>query len=172
MVAGHLAETGIQFVLDPVIEAEAGGRLLKPEAVDALISYLIPQAKVVTPNIFEASSLTGIEVKDLQSAEQAARRIADLGAGSVIVKGGHLDCIDILLEEGEFFHIKGQRVTGGNHGVGCTYSAALTAFLGRGRLLREAAQRAQEFAALSIKNSFKVGRGVDPVNQAGAFLNQ
>jgi hydroxymethylpyrimidine kinase/phosphomethylpyrimidine kinase len=170
-VAGHLSKTRIPFVLDPVIEAEAGGRLLKPDAVEALILHLLPQAKVVTPNIFEARALTGIVVKDLESAEQAARRIVDLGAGAVVVKGGHLDCTDVLLDGDDVSFIRSRRVEGGNHGVGCTYSAALAAFLAGGCSLFEAAKRAQEFAAISICSSFNVGRGVSPVNQAGALLS-
>lgn len=170
VVSGHLSRTGIPFVLDPVIEAEAGGRLLKPDAVEALILHLLPQARVVTPNIFEARALSGIEVRDLETAEQAARRIADLGAAAVVVKGGHLDCIDVLLDGGEISLIRGRRVVGGNHGVGCTYSAALAAFLAGGCSLFAAAKRAQEFAARSISNSLNVGRGVAPVNQAGALL--
>jgi len=170
VVAAHLQERSTPFVLDPVIEAEAGGRLLKPQAVEALKQYLIPLARVVTPNIFEARALADVEVKDLQSAEEAAYRIADLGADAVIVKGGHLDCTDILLERGEIQRIKGHREQGGNHGVGCTYSAALTSFLARGYPMLEAAKEAQSFAASSIKNSWQVGRGVPPVNQAGAII--
>ena len=171
-VAEHIVETGIPLVVDPVIEAEAGGRLLRPDAVTALMKSLLPLARVVTPNIFEARALAGIEVKDVASAEQAARRIADLGPRAVIIKGGHLDCTDLVLENGEVHLLKGERVTGGNHGVGCTYSASLTAFLAKGHSLIEAAVKAKQFAAQAISWSMDVGRGVGPVDQAGSLREE
>ncbi len=168
-VSEHLRKEAIPFVLDPVIEAEAGGRLLRPEAVKAVKERLIPLADVVTPNIFEATALTGIRVIDASSAKNAARKIAEMGAKAVIVKGGHLDldCTDLLLKDGEVHLQKGHRVKGGNHGVGCTYSAALTSFLALGCSLEESALRAKSFAAESISHSMDVGRGVAPVNQSG-----
>lgn len=171
-VAAHLAETKIPLVLDPVIEAEAGGRLLRPDAVNAVMEQLIPLARVVTPNIFEAQALTGIPVKDAASAEIAAHKILDLGANAVMIKGGHLDCTDFLLENMELYQIHGKRSKGGNHGVGCTYSAALTSFLANGYPLKRAAIEAKNFAAQAISNSMDVGRGVAPVSQIGNLLNE
>lgn len=171
-VAEHIEETGIPLVVDPVIDAEAGGRLLRPDAVVAIMKSLLPLAEVVTPNIFEAMAIAGIEVNDIDSAEIAARRIADLGARAVIVKGGHLDCTDLVLEDGKIHLLKGERVTGGNHGVGCTYSASLTAFLANGAPLIEAAARAKKFAAQAISWSMEVGRGVGPVDQAGSLRDE
>jgi hydroxymethylpyrimidine kinase/phosphomethylpyrimidine kinase len=172
VVAEHLRRSRIPLVLDPVIEAEAGGRLLEPMAVVALKEELIPLAEVIVPNIFEARRLTGRDVMDLNSAELAAREILDMGARAVIVKGGHLDCIDLLLAAGEVHLLEGQRVMGGNHGVGCTYSAALTCFLAGGCSLKEAARKAKGFAAQAISWSQEVGRGVHPVNQPGAVLDR
>jgi len=166
VVAKHLLENDIPFVLDPVIEAEAGGRLLRPEAVLALKEHLIPLASVVTPNIFEAGALTGIHVSDIDSADAAAREILELGAEAVIVKGGHMDCTDLLRMAGEVFRLPGKRMAGGNHGVGCTYSAALTSFLAKGCSLPEAAIKAKKAAALAVSHSMNVGKGVGPVNQA------
>jgi hydroxymethylpyrimidine kinase/phosphomethylpyrimidine kinase len=171
-VAEHIVETGIPLVVDPVIEAEAGGRLLRPDAVEALMKSLLPLAKVVTPNIFEAKALAGIDDNDVDSAEIAARRIADLGPRAVIIKGGHMDCTDLVLEDGEVHLLKGERVTGGNHGVGCTYSASLTAFLAKGYSLIEAAAKAKQFAAQAIFWSMDVGRGVGPVDQAGSLREE
>lgn len=171
VAAEHLRRKGIPLVLDPVIEAEAGGRLLRPDAVKALKEYLIPLARVVTPNIFEARALTGVSVSDAASAELAARKILDLGAAAVVVKGGHLDCTDVLVDEAGVCHLTGDRVKGGNHGVGCTYSASLTSFLGMGRSLRDSASRAKAFASAAIFHSSAVGHGAGPVNQA-AFLRK
>lgn len=169
VVAEHLGVKEIPLVLDPVIEAEAGGRLLKPEAVKAVKDKLIPLADVVTPNIFEAAALTGIRVTDIASSKDAAQKISLMGAKAVIIKGGHLDidCTDLLLKDGEVHLQKGRRVKGGNHGVGCTYSAALTSFLALGNELEEAALKAKDFAAKSISYSMDVGKGVAPVNQSG-----
>lgn len=172
VAAEHLRKKGIPFVLDPVIEAEAGGRLLQPEAVRALKEHLIPLARVVTPNIFEAEALTGVRVSDASSAELAARKILDLGAGAVVVKGGHLDCTDVLVDEAGVCRLIGERVKGGNHGVGCTYSASLTSFLGRGRSLRDSASRAKAFASMAILHSSPVGRGAGPVNQAAILREE
>ena len=170
-VADHMRLTDIPFVLDPVIEAEAGGRLLRPEAVEALKTHLIPLAWVVTPNIFEAQALTGIEVRDRDSAYLAAQKILQLGPKAVIVKGGHLDCTDLLVEGEEVILLPGERVKGENHGVGCTYSAALTSFLALGSPLKEAARQAKKFAERALLGSMRVGKGVGPVNQA-AYLRQ
>lgn len=167
-VARHLRMTDIPFVLDPVIEAEAGGRLLRPDAVEALKEHLIPWASVVTPNVFEAQALTGIVVRDRQSAHKAARKILEIGAKAVIIKGGHLDCIDLLMTDKEAILLPGERVAGENHGVGCTYSAALTAFLAMGSSLEEAARQAKRFAERALLGSMQVGKGVGPVSQAAA----
>jgi hydroxymethylpyrimidine kinase / phosphomethylpyrimidine kinase / thiamine-phosphate diphosphorylase len=172
IVAEHLKRKRIAFVLDPVIEAEAGGRLLRPSAVKSVQEHLIPLAWVVTPNIFEAEALTGVRVKDLEGAELAAQKLIDLGAKAVIVKGGHLDCTDLLREEGDVHQLQGRRVAGGNHGVGCTYSAALTSFLAYGHSLLDSARKAKEFAALAVAHSMDVGHGAGPVNQAATKLEE
>jgi hydroxymethylpyrimidine/phosphomethylpyrimidine kinase len=171
VVADHLRRTGIPLVLDPVIEAEAGGRLLRPEALEALKEHLLPLARVATPNIFEAEALTGIRVRDMDSADLAAQKIMGFGSGAVIVKGGHLDCTDLLAERLMVCHLSSERVKGQNHGVGCTFSAALTSYLAMGCSLKEAAQNAKEFAKRALRGSFHVGKGVGPVNQA-AFLRE
>ncbi len=165
-VADHLRDKDILLVIDPVIEAEAGGMLLYPEAVQALKDHLFHLADVVTPNIFEAEALSGVAVRDKASAIQAAERILDAGAGAVIVKGGHLDCTDLLATKEMNLFLPGKRVAGKNHGIGCTYSAALTAFLASGASLPQAARRAKVFAEYALLGSVQVGRGVGPVSQA------
>ena len=116
--------------------------------------------------------MTGIHVKDLQGADLAAQKLIDLGAKAVIVKGGHLDCTDLLREDGDVHQLQGRRVAGGNHGVGCTYSAALTSFLALGSPLLDAALKAKEFAALAVAKSMDVGHGAGPVNQAATKLEE
>jgi hydroxymethylpyrimidine/phosphomethylpyrimidine kinase len=172
VVAEFFEETGSPLVVDPVMKAEAGGLLLQPDALRALRDDLIPLSRVVAPNIFEAEALSSVKVVDLASAELAARRIAEYGAEAVIIKGGHLDCTDLLLLDGEVELLKGQRILGGSHGVGCTYSAALTAFLARGCSLKEAARSAKGFAAEAIRHSMNIGRGAAPVNQSGLMREE
>ena len=171
-VADHLKDRKIPLVVDPVIEAEAGGRLLHPEALEALVVHLMPLARVITPNIFEAQALTKVVVRDRDSALDAARKILDMGARAVIIKGGHLDCIDLLVERGdsdEGILLPGKRAAGENHGVGCTYSAALTSFIALGSPLEQAARQAKIFATRALMGSMRAGRGVGPVDQA-AYL--
>ncbi|MDF0590943.1 bifunctional hydroxymethylpyrimidine kinase/phosphomethylpyrimidine kinase [Candidatus Methanocrinis natronophilus] len=161
---------GIPLVVDPVMEAEAGGRLLDSSALSLLRGRLIPLARVITPNIFEAEAITGIEVSDERSALEAGYAILDLGAEAAVVTGGHLQGDDLLVTPEAHFVVKGRREAGGNHGVGCTYSAALTAFLARGWSLEKAAAAAKSFAASSVKRSMDVGRGPSPVNPLGEAL--
>ena len=168
-VADHIRSSGIPLVLDPVIEAEAGGRLLRPSAVSSLKDHLIPLAEVVTPNIFEAEALTGIAVRDMVNAARAAGKIISLGAKAVIVKGGHLNCTDLVADGDEIVLLPSERIEGQNHGIGCTFSAALTSFLALGYSLENAARRAKEFAKSALRGSLKVGKGVGPVNQSAAL---
>ena len=171
-VADASDKLGLNLVVDPVIRAEAGGRLFSPEAVAALKERVIPVARVITPNIFEARNLTGIQVKDLASAEEAARAILDMGAGAAVVKGGHLDCTDLILQGGDPKLVRGRTERGGNHGVGCTYSSSLTAFLAMGSTLIDAATKAQRFSAMAVRYSPKIGHGPGPVDQAGALREE
>ncbi len=164
-VAMYFRDKKIPFVLDPVIEAEAGGKLLQSEALETIKKFLLPIAFVVTPNIFEAEALTGIKTYNLARAKQSGRKILDMGARAVIIKGGHLDCTDILCTMEDVHLLEGKRQQGANHGVGCTYSAALTSYLAMGYPLKEAARKAKKFAAKSVLHSFNVGRGVGPVDQ-------
>jgi hydroxymethylpyrimidine kinase/phosphomethylpyrimidine kinase len=163
-VAEMVREYGIPLVVDPVMSAEAGGSLLRSEAVKTLQEELIPLSRVVTPNIHEAGVLAGIKVDDWQDAKEAARRIVDIGANAVIITGGHLDGSDLLYDGLDFTLIEGELVKGGTHGAGCTYSAALTVFLAAGHSLRDAAAGAKLFVRRAIIESRSVGKGVGPVN--------
>lgn len=168
-VAGMVEKQKLPLVIDPVMAAEAGGELLRDEAVRILIEELLPLAEVVTPNVFEAERLSGMGIKDIDGARKAARKIHDLGAKAVIVTGGHLEGTDVLYD-GDFTLIEGKLVKGGTHGSGCTHSAAITAELAMGTHLIEAARRAKEFVGQAILASIKIGGGAAPVNQAGRML--
>jgi len=165
-VAEMVREYRIPLVVDPVMAAEAGDSLIRREAVTTLQEELIPLSRVLTPNVDEAGILSGIKVNDLDDAKEAARRIVDSGANSVIITGGHLEGADLLYDGVDFTLVDGELVEGGTHGAGCTYSAALTVFLAGGASLRDAAAGAKLFVTRAILESCSVGQGVGPVNQA------
>lgn len=160
----------LPLVIDPVMTAEAGGNLLKNEAVEVLIEELLPLSVIITPNVSEAQRLSGIKIRDIQDARKAAKKISELGAKAVIVTGGHLNGTDILYSGGEFTTIEGKLIKGGTHGSGCTHSAVITAELSKGANLIEAAHRAKEFVEQAIARSVNIGKGAGPVNQIGQTL--
>jgi hydroxymethylpyrimidine/phosphomethylpyrimidine kinase len=173
-VAREVRKHGLSLVLDPVMAAEAGGDLLRKEALSVLIDVLLPLCKVTTPNASEAGAIAGIRVKTPEDAKTAARKIADLGVEAVIVTGGHIDATDLLYEarSDTFTRIPGNFVKGGTHGSGCTYSAAMTAFLACGKSLEVAARESKKFVVQAILNSRPAGRGVNPVNPLGSTLEE
>ena len=163
------AAAGFRFplVVDPVMLSKHGAPLLDGAAVEALRARLIPRATLVTPNLAEAAALAGIEVSSLDQMREAARRIAGLGAGAVLVKGGHRagDATDVLFAEGVLHEFPAPRVdTPHTHGTGCTYSAAITAGLAGGAPLEIAVARAKRFIACAIASSPGLGHGAGPVN--------
>ncbi len=168
-VAGLLKDLRFPLVIDPVMAAEAGGELLRDEAVGVLIEELIPLCTLITPNVAEAERLSGLKIVDLKDAKKAAKKIHDLGANAVIVTGGHLKGTDVLYD-GDYTYITGKLVKGGTHGSGCTHSAAIAAELAKGTPLMEAARRAKNFVEKAILASVKVGGGAAPVNQIGPLL--
>jgi hydroxymethylpyrimidine/phosphomethylpyrimidine kinase len=171
-VAKQVKKHGLSLVIDPVMAAEAGGNLLRKDAFSVLIEELLPLCKVTTPNASEAGILAGIPVKTPEDAKLAARKIADLGVEVVIVTGGHLDATDLLYDPASdtFTRISGTFVSGGTHGSGCTYSAAMTACLACEDNLETAARKAKDFVVQAIRRSTPVGRGVGPVNPLGKTL--
>lgn len=173
-VAKEVRKHELSLVLDPVMAAEAGGNLLRKEALSILIEELLPFCKVTTPNASEAGAIAGVPVKTPEDAKIAARKIADFGVEAVIVTGGHLDATDLLYETSSdtFTRIPGTFVKGGTHGSGCTYSAAITAFLACGKSLEAAARESKKFVVQAILKSRPAGRGVDPVNPLGATLEE
>jgi hydroxymethylpyrimidine/phosphomethylpyrimidine kinase len=165
-VAGCIEKYGLKVVADPVMAAEAGGTLLEEEAAAVLRDELLPRCLVTTPNIREAEALSGIPVKNWKDGKKAAKRIAELGVRNVIITGGHLDASDLVYEaeNDRFTTIPGRFVKGGTHGSGCTYSAALVAYLARGLRMAEAARCAKRFVEDAISGSSHVGSGKSPVD--------
>src|SRR5438270_6047599 len=156
------------LVVDPVMIAKSGHRLLKPDAVEALMHELIPLALVVTPNIHEAQQLSGIEIKTLNDARKAAKIIHRLGCRHVLIKGGHLlaERATDVLYDGQFFEVfKGEFIdTPHTHGTGCTYASAIAAHLARGKSVNDAVQTAKTYLTEAIRHGLAIGHGTGPTN--------
>jgi hydroxymethylpyrimidine/phosphomethylpyrimidine kinase len=162
-VAGYLEEHPVPLVVDPVLVASSGAKLLADDAVGALVSELFPLATVVTPNLIEAKALTGRD----GSRRELAERLHDLGAAAVIVTGGHGEpAIDHLFDGSEHLEIPVARhAIAATHGAGCTHSATLAALLARGDGLRDAARGAAEAASRAVANGLEeLGAGEGPVD--------
>lgn len=158
----------IPIVLDPVMVAKSGHNLLLPEAITALKELLIPISTVITPNLPEAIELTGIASENL---EEIGRDLLKLGSKAVIVKGGHLDgdmCRDLYLDKnGERFWLESARISSKNvHGTGCTFSAAIAAYLAKGFELKDACERGKIYLSEAIyaARDEVIGHGFGPVH--------
>lgn len=172
-VAGKLQEYGVtRIVLDPVMVAQSGDKLLRDDAVAALKELLIPRAEILTPNIPEASVLLGRAVEHVSKLPEAARELAGLGCRNVLVKGGHLEGEDsddylYLGAYQSIVRLPGLRVlTKNNHGTGCTLSSAIAAFLARGESVEGAVRQAKEYitGAICAGASYRIGHGHGPVH--------
>jgi len=166
-VAQHAKHFSFPLVVDPVMISKHGASLIDETAVETLIRELLPHAFLVTPNRFEASRLTGLEITSMSQMEAAAARIASLGAQHVLIKGLKQanECVDLLWTDGAAFWLSGRWVeTQSTHGSGCVYSAAITARLAKGEELLTAVQGAKEFITHAIRTAPGLGQGRGPVN--------
>ncbi|HEY6213934.1 MAG TPA: bifunctional hydroxymethylpyrimidine kinase/phosphomethylpyrimidine kinase [Vicinamibacterales bacterium] len=150
-------------VLDPILASGDGRRLLDVDGEQALRLELLPRARVITPNVPEAEVLSGMRIRSLGDARDAARRIRDTGPRAVIITGGHSKgpkVIDLLLDGDDIYEFGTERVdAGGTHGTGCTYASAIAAALALGVALTDAARDAQQYVAGAIRTRVAVGRG-------------
>ena len=173
-VAGCLLAHGVdRLVVDPVMVSKSGHALLAPEAREALTRHILPLALVVTPNLHEAGVLTGQEVASLEDMRRAAREIAAQGPRAVVVKGGHLadDPVDLLYlapEEEEILLREERMDTPHTHGTGCTFSAAIAAYLASGDDLPGAVRGAKRFITHAIRHSLALGSGHGPTHHMAA----
>ncbi len=168
-VAGRVERYKFPLVVDPVMVAKSGARLLRREAEEALKKKLIPLARVVTPNAMEAAVLSGVKVKDVKGAKKAAAKISEMGAEGVVVKGGHLpgdgEAVDVLYYRDEFHFFKGEKIDAlTTHGTGCSFSAAIAAELAKGTEVVDAVEKAKELITLAVRFGLKIGGGHGPVN--------
>lgn len=166
-LAERAAKLSFPLVVDPVMISKHGAKLMDESAAAALTKRLLPCAFLVTPNLPEASALSGRMVENLAEMEDAARAIGDLGVENVLVKGGHLEgqAVDILWTQGEMHRFTSERfATSHTHGTGCVYSAAITARLALGEELPVAVQRAKRFVTQAIRTNPGLGHGLGPTN--------
>jgi hydroxymethylpyrimidine/phosphomethylpyrimidine kinase len=156
------------LVVDPVMASKSGHPLLKLDAMDALKRELIPLALVITPNVAEAEQLSGLPIKSLADARQAAKIIHKMGCKNVLIKGGHLmtERATDLLYDGKFFNIfKGEFIdTPHTHGTGCTFASAIAAQLARGKALPDAVHTAKIYLTEALRHSLPIGHGKGPTN--------
>jgi hydroxymethylpyrimidine/phosphomethylpyrimidine kinase len=158
---------GSPLVVDPVMISKHGAPLIAAEARAILRRLLVPRASLITPNAEEAAELAGIEVRDVATMREAARRIAGSGARAVLVKGGHVssDATDILFDGSDFLELRAPRIeTRHTHGTGCSYSAAITAWLARGHGLVDSVRFAKCWIAEAIATNPGLGAGHGPLN--------
>jgi len=158
-----------KLVVDPVMVAKGGARLLHNDAIASLYRYLLPLALVVTPNLPEAEVLLGRSLNTLDDRRQAARDLVALGPRVAVVKGGHAandeDAADVYWDGKDLVELKGRRIdTKNTHGSGCAFSAAIAAGLAKGQTPLEAVQAAKIFIGGAIEHSLDIGKGHGPVN--------
>ena len=167
-VADRLEAWGVdKLVVDPVMVAKSGAHLLQPTAVRALKTKLLPLALVATPNIPEAEVLFGRDIASLADARDAAAAIAALGPRTVVVKGGHRDGdpIDVVFDGSTVVELRAERIdTRNTHGTGCTFSAAIAAFLARGLAVDDAIAAAKQYVTDALRAAYPIGDGHSPVN--------
>ncbi|HUF41942.1 MAG TPA: bifunctional hydroxymethylpyrimidine kinase/phosphomethylpyrimidine kinase [Verrucomicrobiae bacterium] len=168
VVAAKVVERRLKnLVVDPVMVATSGDLLIKKSAVAALRARLLPLAAVATPNLPEAEELTGLKLRSFEEIADAARRIVEMGARSVIIKGGHGKgpAVDLFFDGKRFAALSAPRIrTKSTHGTGCTFAAAIAAYLAKGESIEGAVRLAKEYITAAIRAGFRVGAGHSPVH--------
>ena len=168
-VTEELKRHHFPIVVDPVMIAKSGVKLLQDSAINSLKEYLVPIATVITPNAMEAEALAQMKIRSLDNARQAAKRISELGARAVIVKGGHVPTggrvVDTLYFENDFQEFQAPYVERDtDHGTGCSFSAAITAEIAKGSSIPDAVAVARQLISSAIRHGIRVGKGHGPLN--------
>jgi hydroxymethylpyrimidine/phosphomethylpyrimidine kinase len=172
-VADRLATHRVsKIVLDPVMVAQSGDKLLQDEAIEAIKQYLMPLAEIVTPNLPEAEVLLGQSLSGPDTIRAACKKLTQFGCRNVLIKGGHEEAqtstdILYLADEDRWVELPGKRiVTRNNHGTGCTLSSAIAAYLAKGKPLETAVQAAKTYISKAIQAGaeYKIGHGHGPVH--------
>lgn len=175
VVAEWARGSGVPLVVDPVMISKHGAALLGEDAARALAEELVPHCALVTPNAPEAARLTGLAVEDRDGMRAAGQRLLRMGAGAVLIKGGHIrsaEAVDLLLSaEGEIWLTAPRVDTPHTHGTGCVTAAAIAAGLARGLTLEAAVRQAKAFVTEAIRQAPGLGRGSGPLHLFAEFLD-
>ncbi len=167
-VAGKIRELGLRpLVVDPVMVAKSGDRLLSEDATEAVRTLLVPLATVLTPNLPEAEALLGHPLPTWDDVREGAKELVAMGAQAVVMKGGHREgpAIDLLYDGQEFREYTAVRVvTSSTHGTGCTFSAAIAAGLAKGEPLRGAVAMAKAYVTKALQSAYPIGHGHGPLH--------
>ena len=162
-----------KIVLDPVMVAKGGAKLIDNQAIKILKNELMPSVSLITPNIPEAEVLTGLKINNKESMLQAANKLINLGAKNVLIKGGHLkskNVEDIFLNKSDFKIFTSPRYkTNNTHGTGCTLSSAITTFFSCGKSLKKACELGIKYVNLAILTNPKYGKGHGPINHLSSI---
>jgi hydroxymethylpyrimidine/phosphomethylpyrimidine kinase len=155
------------IVLDPVMISTSGSRLLNEEAMDSLLTNLMPLATLITPNIPEAEAISGMKINSKEDMQNAAVKIAQSYSGNILIKGGHLPASadDLLYLDGEFIWFSGERIDNPNtHGTGCTLSSSIACNLAAGADMKTSIQLSKNYLTGALKNDLNLGKGSGPLN--------
>jgi hydroxymethylpyrimidine kinase/phosphomethylpyrimidine kinase len=154
------------IVHDPVMKSSSGTELLDAAGIKFIATEFLKRSTVITPNVPEAEVLTGLSIKDFAGMETAARKLVEMGAHAVIVKGGHMEkAVDILFDGTDVVHLAGDRPKEETlHGTGCTFASAIAAQLASGRSLMEAAMLAKAYVTKAIEKAYPIGKGRAPLD--------
>ena len=163
-----------KIILDPVMIAKGGAKLIDDKAVELLKNELIKKVTLITPNIPEAEILTNTKIKTKEDMIFAASILINLGAKNVFIKGGHLDSKlvhDIFINKKEIMIIKNRKITTSNtHGTGCTLSSAISTFFACGKTLKKSCELATKYVNNSIKSNLNYGKGHGPINHLSSIV--
>ncbi len=173
-----VSNKNVNIVLDPVMVAKGGHKLLQDNAIDALKTFIQVAKPILTPNIPEAEILTGMKIDNLTDMENVGKEIVNLGASHVILKGGHMKThimTDLLINSSEIYSIKTRKIiTNHTHGTGCTMASALSASLAKSNDIRHSFEIAHKYVNNAIKTTPKFGKGNGPINHCfniNEFIN-
>lgn len=154
------------LVVDPVTVSSSGTSLVEGGTLDKIRDLLFPLARVITPNIYEASVFTGLNIEGEEQMREAALRLKDMGPEVVVITGGHLErlTLDLYYDGSDFHELEGPKIEGNYHGTGCAFSAAIAASLATGHAPLESVRKAKEFVTEAIRKAYHLGKGMGLLN--------
>ncbi|MBD3229685.1 MAG: bifunctional hydroxymethylpyrimidine kinase/phosphomethylpyrimidine kinase [Candidatus Lokiarchaeota archaeon] len=170
IVVNKINSRNIPVVVDPVLRSSTGKSLVEGEFLKSIKEKLIPQTTIITPNLFEAEQLSGVSIITQNDIKDAGEKIIEMGVKAVLIKGGHFNIdkpyvFDTLLYDDKSYFYKKDRIKGEFHGIGCTFSSSIACNLAKGYDILEAIKLSEDYIEKVINNSFKITKGLIPINQ-------